>query len=341
VGICGYHSTGSSALCSLLHELDEIQMLDEREFDIIRLPDGLQDLDYSLNRFQHYETATVAIKRFKKAISDSTFGKNLISNKQKAMLTEQFINNVVQIRWNGDAPTNKIKEIFRRKYRNVLSKLSRRSMHFEVLIIIYKLLFNDSREFSMFPDNFLKHAQNYVNQLLLAIGQDENKITILNKCFHAYDPVACFKYFDSPKAIVVNRDPRDLYIHTYKDGQRRAKELIPLQDINSFIEYYKRSRMSIPNFNTRDDVLFINFESLVYDYENTVNLLIDFVGASSNHVKKGEKFNIGLAKSYTQLFLNHKDFEDDIKKIEQELPEFLFPFEKYTNIEIAGGPSIN
>ena len=66
LGICGFTSTGSSAVIDLLHEFDEFQVLDKIEFGISYCPDGLEDLDYHVNKYSKYTSSVVAIERFRR-----------------------------------------------------------------------------------------------------------------------------------------------------------------------------------------------------------------------------------------------------------------------------------
>jgi hypothetical protein len=86
----------------------------------------------------------------------------------------------------------------------------------------------------------------------------------------------------------------------------------------------------------RDDVIFFNFEELVYDYENTSKRVAEFVGVTER-IHKGEYFKPSHSRNNTQLFKKYTGFESDIKKIEKELPEYIFPFENYPDIEPEGG----
>ena len=48
IGVCGFCSTGSSAVSDYLKEFKENQVLDMLEFTLAYIPDGLGDLEYIL-----------------------------------------------------------------------------------------------------------------------------------------------------------------------------------------------------------------------------------------------------------------------------------------------------
>ena len=85
----------------------------------------------------------------------------------------------------------------------------------------------------------------------------------------------------------------------------------------------------------RKDVMLLHFEELIYNCEDTTKKIADFVEVK-NHVRKGECFKPAHSRNNSQLFKKYSGFEDDIKKIEKELPEYLFPFEKYPDIKSEG-----
>jgi hypothetical protein len=67
IGTCRFCSTGSSAVSDYLKEFDENQVLDRLEFTMVYLPDGLEDLDYHLNKnVNRDDNCGIAIPRFRR-----------------------------------------------------------------------------------------------------------------------------------------------------------------------------------------------------------------------------------------------------------------------------------
>ncbi|MCL1843567.1 MAG: hypothetical protein FWF79_07120 [Defluviitaleaceae bacterium] len=333
IGVCGFHHTGSDALCNLLCEFEGTKYL-AGEFRIINRPDGLRNLDTQLNHFGSFESSDIAITRFKQLVDnliDTTlFFRHLSNNKEISFLTRNFLDTVIQIKWNKkrrlDYENPKKLWMLVRKYSmKILKMISHSGIGNNKVTSLYKSLYNTPCVISIFPEDFDFHAKKYITDILSIKGADSNKVTILNKPFHSTDPVSCFKYFENPKAIIVNRDPRDVYIYARKF--LGFKELVPTENVEDFINFYRITRQNMPAFANREDVLLLNFESLVYDYDNTIKTLADFIGEGATHSRKGEFFNLEKATSQTQLFKNYPEEYENINKIEKSLPEFLFPFQ--------------
>jgi hypothetical protein len=158
----------------------------------------------------------------------------------------------------------------------------------------------------------------------------DSKVNVIDQPFEPSNPLPAFKYFDMPKAIIVDRDPRDVYLFG-KNFLKKARGVVlyPVDDVESFISWYKAVRTSPDKLlHEREDCLFINFEELIYDYENAVKKVSEFCGIKEwGH--KGEFFKPNWSRNNTQLFNKYKGFEKDIAKIEMELPEFIFHFHNY------------
>ena len=72
----------------------------------------------------------------------------------------------------------------------------------------------------------------------------------------------------------------------------------------------------------------LNFEDLIYKYDETINKIESFVYLG-RHVLPKAKFDPEISKNNTQLDKLYPEYTNDIKKIEKELGEFLYPYEKF------------
>lgn len=113
-------------------------------------------------------------------------------------------------------------------------------------------------EFSICPNNFLTYTQDFVDELLKEIGLDIRKNIVLNQPFPGNNPFPYMKYFRGSKAIVVDRDPRDVFVflkyvfpgHSYS---------IPLKNVNDFCEYFKHMHKNIATCLNHVDILYLHF----------------------------------------------------------------------------------
>ena len=97
-------------------------------------------------------------------------------------------------------------------------------------------------------------------------------------------------------------------------------------DVETFIKWYKYTRepRKTEQFN-KDNVFFVRFEDLVYNYEETTKKIMDFVGLEkSQHAFPKKFFNPSVSKLNTKLWEKYKT--NDISLIEKELKEYLYPY---------------
>jgi len=336
IGVCGSYSTGSSAYSDLLMEFDDAQVLDAIEFVFTYYPDGLECLDYNINNYRKYMSSYVAINRFKKLIYWQS--RKIASKKKIKQIVNKYLNKIIQISWKGhgyaDIMIRPSFEIFVKRILFTLAKI----LHFNKLSLLYPALFPHNIEISIMPENFDLASKEFINDILDLMGGNQKSLTVLDQPFEGCNPVKSFKYFDNPKAIIVDRDPRDIYLYVKKFLRPRGREgfQVPCDNVDIFIEYIRLMHKTPDNLKDRDDIMFINFEHLIYDYENTIKKVSDFTGVSQ-HAHKGKYFKPACSRSNTQLFKIYSDFEADIKKIERELTCYLFPFDNYPDIKPEGG----
>jgi len=138
------------------------------------------------------------------------------------------------------------------------------------------------------------------------------------------------RYFNLPKVIIVDRDPRDLYI---MNKVFWGSGYVPSIDINLFIKWYSQTRQSRKtelSDSTRiktGEVLFTQFESLIYEYDNSVEKIMNYTGLSaSEHVKKLKCFNPELSIKNTQVYVNYPELQHNINLIENHLGEYCYNF---------------
>lgn len=336
IGVCGFGSSGSSAVTDYLKEFSSTDVLDNTEFQLVTYPDGIESLDYYLNtNISKYASSDVAITRFEMYTSRIALSFDRVTNGEFSKLTKKYIDEITQASWRGFGDTdNSLFNSF--TYRNIGNRL----MKARLIPLLEKILKKQidcypvrKIPFSVRPDHFDEITRSYIHNILVAMGMT-NKITVLNQPFAGNDPSKSFKYFDNPKAIVVDRDPRDMYIFT-KKFLLSAGRSIPSDKVETFVTYYRNLRKGMPYLSS-ENVLKIQFESMIYDYEHTTDLICDFCG-----VDKADRnetiFVPERSVNNTRVFEKYKGFEEDIQYISDELKEFLFPFDQYQRIEAKGG----
>lgn len=337
IGSCGYGATGSSVLTDLLSEYEDVQVYDDFEFVMAYRVDGLQDLEYHLmKQYAKNSTGDYAIKRFLYAARCyMTPGINKpCSGKEFLKLSENFINNILQTTYKGVDTAdmlsgNVMRNIFAFGSKKVImpkiiEKLTKKPSYIWPCRKLY---------YSIEPEKFYEEAKKYINNILKAMGVDLSKPVCLDQPFEGNAPQHSFPFFDDPYAIVIDRDPRDLYLAGKYTRDPNFK-FTPKENIDDFIIYYKNMRRKQED---NERVLRLHFEDFIYEYEESVQKIEKFLNLG-RHVKKKQIFNPDKSINNTQLIRLHPEDKEAIKKIEKELVEFLYPFERYENIKINGKP---
>lgn len=337
IGACGYGATGSSVICDLLQEYNDVQVFDTFESWWSYRVDGLEDLEYHL--MKHYskgESCDAAIRRFlrRSKCYMVPFIHKPCNGKKFYDLSKQFIDEITQFNFLGcytaDVCTGYlIRDIFAFASKkilipHVLEKIAGRHVY---------LWPCSKKYFSVDPDNFYDSARMYTLGVLKAMGADLTKPICLDQPFSGNNPEDSFKFYEDPYAIVMDRDPRDLYLASKFTKDPNFK-FLPTDDVNDFIVNYRSIRKHKSN---SERVLYIRFEDMIYNYDNCVNEIEHFLKIK-NHNRKKEIFDPARSINNTQLFRLHPEEKANIEIISNALPEFLYDFDKYGNISFKGNP---
>ena len=88
-------------------------------------------------------------------------------------------------------------------------------------------------------------------------------------------------------------------------------------------------------YNSR--VLRIRFEELIYEYEDSIRKIENFLHLGE-HKRPKTGFIPERSINNTQQSRLHPEDRAEVEYIEKELKDFLFPFEKYSNVIFNGKP---
>lgn len=332
IGACGYGGTGSSAIVDLLREFDCTQALIRAEMQYAFKVDGLQDLEYHLvKQYSRHMSGDMAIKRFMYAAqyANTPFVKKIVKSPKVYLdITNEYIHSLVQASWCGLDNVdyeigNVLKSFIILIYKKFIipfyEKYTGKLFHFWPMRKMY---------LSIEPDEFYEKTRNYTHKILEAAGADFTKMIVLDQPFEGNDPTQSFPFFENPKAIVVDRDPRDLYMaasYQWPDGT-----FMPRRDVVAFVEYFKRQRMNQSMLNSKDNVLFVKLEDMIFNYEVTKQRIMSFLELEeSSHIEPLKYFNPNYSIKGTQIYKKIKGHSKEIEYIERELKDYIFPFEDY------------
>jgi len=322
--LSGFMFSGKSAVSDLLREFDGFYVHNYRtEFDLLRIGGGLIDLknsvmDWSpvrsyaaLCRFEKIMRQLAVVPKFPIKYFKTGFGyldlyPNLLSELDK------FIYEITGVMWKTPWPYEDLVDdyipTFIRKLKSKMGKYTNRD---------YLLL---SKE------KFINAAQTFTNNILWS-GVNKNKY-YTNVIHNALEPFSPGENIDllgnGAKCIVVDRDPRDIYATAittqpgFNDNLQYYKRIAGAHDIDVFIKRYQIYHTNIAK--NEINVLRIDFEDLLYKYDQTLKTIYNFLDVSSAiHIKKREYFDPEKSKKTSRLW-EKKDFatyQSDFKKIEK------------------------
>lgn len=336
IGVCGYGATGSSAVVGLLKEYPELIVCDKAEIQEAFRVDGLQDLEYHLlKKYARHISGDAAIHRFKQYIKyyDTPIVKKTIPREQYKKIASEYIESLIQGEWYG------------------VDNIDYNTGHplYNFIVLLYKKIVFPKYEkitghsfnhwparkmyLSIEPDNFYEKTIHYTDELIKAVGGDSTKKVVFDQVFEGNAPQNCFPFFRDPKAIVVDRDPRDLYLITkYAELSFGEARFMPRKDVKTFVTYYRKLRQHQNRVNT-SNIILIRFEDLIYRYDETVKKIEKFVGCTE-HINTKKYFKPEVSMHNTQLFNNPEYFAslDEVRYIEEQLPEYLYDFNNFPKL---------
>lgn len=328
----GYMGSGSSAVTDLISEFKDCQNeLNHYEYVLLHSPNGLFDLEDKLLYGNNAIRSDEAIRSFEeqmKKLYDKKFW--WVGNYKKTIgvdfmkITNEYINSLINFKYDDYWYTHEevnSKMFFKLLIRKPLKLLTLNKIKFKKV-----LKYNDGMKICLpTKDEFYKKSKDYIYKLIQYISKDNENI-ILDQFLLPFNLYRIDNYFDDKlKVIVVERDPRDVFIlNKYIWRKRQTGVPIPL-DVNDFCDYYKRMRESEIESNS-SKILRVKFEDLIYNYETELEKIKTFLDfEDSSHINKKKKFNPEISIINTQLFNNDK-YKDEVSIIEKKLKKYLYKF---------------
>ena len=345
ITVTGYYGTGSSAVTDLISELDNVYSLGETEYRFLHDPNGVSDLEFKIVENFNRHNSSYAIKcflNFAKFLDGIYCYKKYSKtfNNKFMKYTYDYIDDLIQFKYRGfwyydvldkglafdtlDRMCNKlIHKINKLAKRNIF-----KSCNFlnEDEMIVYDVKPDE--------ENFIHATQKYISNLFGELHSDDKEFLMIDQLVASSNIKRYLRYFVDPIYIfLVDRDPRDLYI---LDKVYWGNNGFP-DSVEEFCKHYKLLRCTRTRELQNKEVYFIQFEDLVYRYEDTCKKVFKFINIDEQyHVRKFNCFNPDISKNNTQLWLKHKEFNREMEYIKNNLNEYLYdytdlPMHEFTN----------
>lgn len=325
----GYGGTGSSAITDLLKEFDNGLSMGDAEFWLLQDYNGISDLEHFLIDGNHRSMVSIAIKKFNSYIKENKKFYIKFFGQEFQAITDEYIFSLVD--------ANFKKALSMHEVENKILKYAIFNLSPKLQYVFKKLLGKNTFEFSPFipmvyktysiPDRqrFYVNTKRYMKLLFDRIDLDRKyDFLAFDQLVPATNIPRYFNYVDNMKVVVVDRDPRDLYLLNETQWNRGAF-ICDTSNLDEFIVWYKTMRLHRKMEDCHSDVLYIMLEDLIYDYDNSLDKIYKFLDLSKkNHINKQTCFKPSVSINNTRLWVKYDQYKDKIKKIEDSLFEYCY-----------------
>ena len=348
----GYSGTGSSAIVHLINEYKNCQNSFNKTFEHILFytPHGLFDLEDSILRSNTILRSDAAINDFYKAmkrLNDNDFGwcggyKKRYGNKFMDIV-ESFISSLVEYSrkggWDYDYTLVKDHVKIRTKIGYFVRKFILRQDVKYPTGLRYEVLGDDGVINYCFdsPEEFYSKARKFVDDYFELIGYNKESVIVIDQIVQPQHLFRFLNYsYEDDRFIILRRDVRDMYIYGKYIWRKDYEGAFYTSNPVDFCKFYRRF-LSTEKIVDDPKVLRINFEDLIYKYEDTLKIIETFIGIDKlgNHEFKGRFFNPEISINNTQIFRLKDEWVKEVQPIELNMKDRLynFPFEHKTSVD--------
>lgn len=326
LGTCGFGNTGASAVLDYFRGYTNIDIFDRFEFQLLHQADGINDLKYHLTQSCERIACNAAISRFIRLQKKGAFGNNIrkiIGNKYDEWVLE-YISELLLCEWMGESSTYDPIDISSFS-RNRIIRFAERSINYLLRKVNMKWHCPKYRKkyFSMMTEmEFDQITKKHLKKLLSLLNFSEHNLIVVDMLFSSTNPEHGMEFFDDAKAIIVNRDPRDVYVSAKLHPE--DSRFMPNDSVEKFIVYYRTMQRFLE---TSSNVMIVQYEDLIYKYFETTNAIKQFLQLKDIPENEFVYFDPTYSVRYTKRQNLYDKYPDDVKMIEKKLQEYLYDFE--------------
>ena len=334
----GFFNTGSSAITDILQEFKVVNNKgDVNEIRLLYETDCISDLEYNLVDNPHRHNTSNAIKLFKKFIDFSSnplldHHYEQIFNGNFKKISYKYINELCDFVYNGvyhgDVYNKgKIFWFLNRCYQKLIRIVfSTKKMPSWVST---SLLNNNEQAFAgtFSEKKFLSATNKYVSDLLETMGKN-SEFYLIDQFLPPTNLQRYLRYIPSnleTKVFIIDRDPVDLYL---TDKYFFYSGVIPSYDVNVYCNWFLWTRGQSEKFEIPENVLRLNFEDMIYRYNETREKICSFVGLDINsECKQFTCFDPKKSINNTQLIKRFQTInKDEVNTIRDRLGKYCYKF---------------
>ena len=333
----GYYATGSSAVTDFFSEFSNCASVGDMEFRFIHDPDGLRDLEYNLIENNNRHNTSNAIKRYIK-LAKYWNGNCIMKLYRKQMgntflkHTREFVDQITELKCNvwwhvDEMERGRVFDFIDKGFSKVYSRFYKAVInHNGRLRYSFLELLKEKAYFSAIDkETFYKYVREYVEKVVRELNPENKEFVMVDQLLPPSNIYQYLNYFDDIKVIVIDRDPRDLFLNA---NEFYREKIIPYSDVEQYCKWYElvRRHRKTEVYDPKQ-VLFVQFEDMIYQYEKTMEQLVEFSGIRmDNWTSPKSHFDPSISIKNTNLSAKFPKYKDDIAYIEQHLKEYLYDF---------------
>ena len=339
----GYFGTGSSAITNIFQEFSNIDT-NQGEYEIRLLydPDSISDLEYYLVENPHRQITSYAIKRFIKSINYNSnpwanHHYEKICNGNFKKMSFHYINELCDLKYKGYSYIDLLdKGIFYTFLNRCYMKIKKTIFNisgYRSNVLPETLISSKTQQYggTYNEEKFLKVTQKFIGNFLDYCNKSNKEIIMLDQFVPPTNIARYIRYIPNTQKIkifIIDRDPRDLYVtckYFYKT------QGIPCSNPDEFCQWFLWTRGQGKKYEDPDCVMRIQFEDLVYKYDDTREKIIKFCGLSEEMcINKKKYFNPELSLQNTQVWNRYPETSKEVEYIKEHLSEYCYDFEKFS-----------
>lgn len=326
-----YYGTGSSAVTDLFSEFENCKSVGSYEFRFIHDPDGIRDLEYNLIENNNRHNTSNAIKRYikyAKHLNGGFFRKGYkrYMGSDFMRYTNEYIKNITELQcdswWHYD-------RIEKGRLFYFVDTIINKTCYklFENQGISLLNLTGEKGYFSAIDkETFYRQTQIYIKNIMTSLNKEKADFVMVDQLLPPSNLNSYLNYFDDDiRVVVVERDPRDIYL---LENEVWHGKITPHNSVRGFCKWYEITRRHRKSeMYDENRVYLLQFEDLIYNYEETSAKLIDFVGLDSkDHTSPKSCLDPDISIKNTNLKKKYPKYEKEIQYIEENLKEYLYNF---------------
>ncbi len=340
IAVTGYYGTGSSAVIDLLSEVEGVSCAlgNRYEHTNLNCAGGIFDLEARLyHENADYYSRDIALNDFYNEMYKQyryNFGwygsyKKLLGEKYMQSVNKLIDTVSVSGEKNCLAHTTKTRFSLGKAMLQIAAKIFFKR-RYGVLGCKYVHDNDPQRFLTASHEEFMQAAREFINTYfeLCRKGNDD---MVYDHLIYPEQSNVVGRFFDDDfRLIVVDRDPRDIYISDkyFWSTAKYGCQTMPMpRDIDGFCDYWLAMHERADLQRGQKNILFVQFEDLIYNYDKTVEKIFGFCGIDSErHTRKKQTFDPEKSINNTQVF-NIIDGADKIcERICEKLPDLIYAF---------------